>query len=149
METWLDDHGRTLVRAGRGRVTAVVPLNAEGTVVQVSVEIEVAARPGQAKAVRVLVRGLAEIDSPIHQTAAQSLEIGGDVDWIVRWVRHSWVPEDVPIESLRLATDTTAYISELALVDADRVDADRVAKSRGELIGIDAELSALIDSERP
>ena len=140
METWLGDDGRTLVRAGRGRVTAVVPQDAEAAVVQVSVEIEVAARPGQARAVRLIVRGLTQAGSPAHETAQNSLDAGGDVDWTIRWVPHSWVPADIPIASLRLATDTTAYLTELSPIEWDEVDttdhSDRA---------LEAELRALIE----
>jgi len=154
METWLGEDGRTLMRAGRGRVTAVVPQGSEREsvpptvdVVQVNVEIQVAARPGQARAIRVLVHGLVESGSDLHRVAQDSFAAGADVDWTIRWVRHSWVPEDVPVQSLRLSTDTAAYLEELVPVAWDDVDAGRSPLEADQ--ALEAELQALIDSERP
>lgn len=153
METWLGEDGRTLMRAGRGRVTAVVPQStgsdstgstpAVVEVFQVNVEIEVAVRPGQARAIRVLVHGLVESGSALHRVAQDTHAAGSDVDWTIRWVRHSWVPEDIPIQSLRLSTDTTAYLDDLVPVDLDKNDDSEAA------LALEAELQALIDAERP
>jgi hypothetical protein len=35
------------------------------------------------------------------------------VEWTVQWHRHDWVPDDLPIASLNLATDARAALAGL------------------------------------
>ena len=51
------------------------------------------------------------------------------VEWTVRWVRHDWVPDNLPITSLDLATDTVAALTGLVLQPRpqDAVDAEWAA----------------------
>lgn len=134
MQSWISDDGRVLTRTGRGRVAAVAAGENDSRVSMIKVEIEVAPRPGQARAIRLFVSGMTEVGSAAHDTALRAFEESASVDWTIRWTPHSWVPVDVPITSLNVATDTTAFIEELQVVaPAEAPDA------------IDEEISALLN----
>ena len=132
MQSWLSDDGRVLTRTGRGRVAAVASGEDDSPTAMIQVEIEVAARPGQARAIRLFVSGLTEAGSPIHLSALRAFEDSSAVDWTLRWTPHSWVPAEVPITSLTLATDTTAFLDELQVVEGvDAVDQEILALLEG------------------
>lgn len=133
MQSWISDDGRILSRSGRGRVAAVVTPGDDDRVAMIKVEIEVAARPGQARAIRLFVAGLTEAGSPAHQEALRAHEESAAVDWTIRWTPHSWVPAQVPITSLTLDTDTTAFLEEIQVVEVlDPIDEEILALLEGE-----------------
>lgn len=128
MQAWISDDGRVLTRAGRGRVTAVATGEEGSRISMIKVEIEVAPRPGQARSIRLFVSGLTEVGSAAHEAATRAFADSAVVAWTIRWMPHSWVPADVPITSLTLATDTTAFLEELQIVAvSDSLDEEIVA----------------------
>lgn len=130
MHAWitLDGDGReVLVRTGTGRVTAVVAIGADGEPVSIyRVEIDCDAPAGRARAIRYSVHGLLAADDPRVIEALELADRGERLRWTVEWHRHAWVPADLPIGSLDLATDAMARVTELLPVELaieDSVDA--------------------------
>ncbi len=123
MQAWLeaDDAGRQyMVRSGTGVVTAVVPvgsdLPAADTAALYRVEIYCDAPHGRPGAIRYSVHPLVSSADPLFAAAQAALDDVWAVEWTVQWHRFDWVPGDLPISSLNLATDAHA-----ALVGLDRV----------------------------
>ena len=122
MQAWLetDDRGRqVLVRSGTGVVTAVIPIgeaDPAGGHVLYRVEIYCDAPHGRPGAIRYTVHPLVTGADGLLRVARTALDEVWAVEWTVRWHRHDWIPADLPIASLNLATDTQA-----ALVGLDPV----------------------------
>ena len=123
MQAWtsLDGEGQEiLVRAGTGRVTAVVPVGEPDQPVRVyRVEIAVAAAPGRSRAVRVSAHALVASDDPLTLIAQDACDTGASISWEIDWRRHSWVPGHLPVASLNLASDTRATLRALERVTDD------------------------------
>lgn len=126
MQGWIersDTHGDVLVRRGRGLVTAVVDIaGPDGEPCPfVRVEIDCERPPGGPRAVRYRVHPLLPGDDPLAGQARRAQAEGIPVEWTVRWVRHDWIPIDLPVTSLDLMSDATAFLAGLqvgTLVDA-------------------------------
>jgi hypothetical protein len=122
MQAWLDtdDRGRqVLVRSGTGVVTAIVPVGVEGpddTHALYRVEIYCDAPHGRPGAIRYSAHPLVSSADPLFRQAQRALDEVWAVEWIIQWHRHDWIPGDLPISSLNLATDARA-----ALCGLDRV----------------------------
>lgn len=134
MQSWIEvdeDRGQVLVRQGVGAVTAVVDLadSSDPNMGLVRVEMDCPPPPGRPRAIRFRVRPVAAADSPLVAAARQAVEAEAMVEWTVRWVRHDWVPDNLPITSLDLATDTVAALTGLVLQPRpqDAVDAEWAA----------------------
>ncbi len=139
MQTWIvvDDAGtESLLRAGAGRVTAVVPVGDphDATLVY-RIEIDCDRPAGRPRAVRYRVHGLVQADDPLVVHALDASAAGAHVRWTIAWRRLPWVPDHLPMGSLDLATDARAEVQ--ALVVEPEVDpaveplADRIAPSHG------------------
>jgi len=119
MQAWvsLDDAGReVLTRSGVGRVTAVAAvgdIHEPAQVYRIEIECEPRVRP---RAVRIRAHGLLPVDDPLLATALDAEQHGWTVDWTIAWVRHPWVPGNLPISSLDLATDARATVLDLVRV---------------------------------
>ena len=122
MQAWLetDDRGRqVLVRSGTGVVTAVVPVgveDADDSHALYRVEIYCDAPHGRPGAIRVSTHPLVSAADPLLAVARQALDDVWAVEWTVQWHRHDWVPDDLPISSLNLATDARAALAGLVPV---------------------------------
>jgi hypothetical protein len=122
MQTWVETgtRGRQyLVRTGTGVVTAVVPVGivgAEDDATQYRVEIYCDAPHGRPGAIRYSTHPLISSADPLYAVALDALEQVWAVMWTVQWHRHDWIPDDVPIAALDLATDSRSV-----LVSLDRV----------------------------
>lgn len=122
MQAWLDtdDSGRQfLVRTGTGVVTAIVPVGTDGPDADHAlyrVEIYCDAPHGRPGAIRYSAHPLVSSADPLLAVARRALDDVWAVEWTVQWHRHDWIPADLPITSLNLATDTRA-----ALAGLDRV----------------------------
>lgn len=119
MQRWIEntaDRGEVLVRTGRGVVTAVVDLgDGEGPGAWLRIEIDCERPPDRPRAVRYRVHPRISQDDPLAERAWQALRQGVPVEWTVRWVRHDWIPAELPIASLDLATDAMAVLAGLAV----------------------------------
>ncbi len=134
MQSWVEvdaDRGQVLVRRGVGTVTAVVDLSesTDPNVGLIRVEMDCPAPTGRPRAIRFRIHPVAPADSPVVAAARQAVEAEATVEWTVRWVRHDWVPANLPITSLDLATDTVAALTGLVLQprSQDAVDAEWAA----------------------
>lgn len=121
MQGWIEQdgrHGHVLVRRGRGLVTAVVQLTADGDDDEgfVRVEIDCERPAGRPRAVRYRVHPVLPGGDPLVVDARRAQAEGLPVEWTVRWVRHDWIPADLPVTSLDLAADATAVLAGLVLV---------------------------------
>ena len=57
------------------------------------------------------------------------------VVWAIQWHRHDWIPDDLPIGSLDLLTDTRAFVTELRPVGSGLAQAgDYVPTAWGRLL---------------
>jgi hypothetical protein len=119
MQAWLEDdaQGRQfLVRTGTGVVTAVVPVGMgddEGAHALYRVEIYCDSPHGRPGAIRYSAHPLVPSDDPLYAVARRALDEVWAVEWTVQWHRHDWIPADLPIGSLNLATDATAVLVSL------------------------------------
>ena len=122
MQAWFetDASGRQyLVRTGTGVVTAIAPVGIAGpddTHTLMRVEIYCDAPHGRPGAIRYSAHPLVSSSDPLLRVARTALDEVWAVEWTVQWHRHDWIPADLPISSLNLATDARA-----ALVGLDRV----------------------------
>lgn len=127
MHAWItrDADGReVLVRTGTGRVTAVAPIGADGEPASIyRVEIDCDAPAGRARAIRYSVHGLLAAADPRVLEALEFADRGERLRWTVEWHRHSWIPADLPIGSLDLATDAMARVTELVPLELSVEDA--------------------------
>jgi hypothetical protein len=118
MQTWMESDGQGrqfLVRTGTGVVTAVVPVGAEegSDHAFCRVEIYCDAPHGRPGAIRYSAHSLVESGHRLHRAALEALEQVWPVEWTIQWHRHDWVPGDLPIASLNLATDARAVLTSL------------------------------------
>ncbi len=118
MQGWIevvDGRGETLLRRGTGVLTAVVPIGdpADG---RHRAEILCDAGPGRPRAIRITVHPTVLATAPAFEVARHAEREGLAVEWTIRWTRHDWVPVDLPVTALDLATDTAAVLEELAVV---------------------------------
>lgn len=119
MQAWLetDDTGRQfLVRTGTGVVTAIVPVGVAGpddTHALYRVEIYCDAPHGRPGAIRYSTHPLVSSGDPLFAVATRALDDVWAVEWTVQWHRHDWIPADLPIASLNLATDARAVLASL------------------------------------
>jgi hypothetical protein len=122
MQTWVeaDERGRQyLVRTGTGVVTAVAPVgmvDADDAHTLYRVEIYCDAPHGRPGAIRYSAHPLVAADNPLYRESLRALDQVWAVMWTVQWHRHDWIPDDVPIGALNLATDSRSL-----LVGLDRV----------------------------
>lgn len=121
MRGWIqfDERGRSvLCRAGRGIVTAIVPLVDEpaDVLARARVEIEVERPAGRPRSIRLSTAGLVFVDDPAFEAASLAELEGAPVSWSIEWHRHEWIPDAVDISSLNLVSD-----AEARLVALDRV----------------------------
>jgi hypothetical protein len=122
MHGWLevDDRGRQLlVRTGTGVVTAVSPIGIPDAHEDHStcvVEIYCDAPHGRPGSIRYSIHALVPTGHPLYREALEVLEQVWPVAWTVRWLRHEWIPDDLPIASLDLATDARAILCGLERV---------------------------------
>ena len=134
MQAWLevDDVGRQfLVRTGTGVVTAVVPvgiLGPDDSHALYRVEIYCDAPHGRPGAIRYSAHPTVGSTDPLYRIASEALEDVWAVEWTIQWHRHDWIPADLPIGSLNLATDARSVLAGLdrvalpELVDAEIPD---------------------------
>ena len=130
MQAWLevDDHGRQfLVRTGTGVVTAVAPVGIAGPDDSHSlyrVEIYCDAPHGRPGAIRYSTHPIVSSSAPLLESARAALDDVLAVVWTVQWHRHDWIPDNLPIASLNLATDARAVLTSLdAVALPDSVEA--------------------------
>lgn len=122
MQAWIevDDRGRQyLVRTGTGVVTAVAPVGIvgpDGEYEFYRVEIFCDAPHGRPGAIRYSAHALVGVGERLWHVAVEALDRVWPVIWTVQWRRHDWIPDDLPIVSLDLATDARGL-----LVALDRV----------------------------
>lgn len=118
MQTWVETDGlgrQFLVRTGTGVVTAVVPVGGDPDLDATffRVEIYCDAPHGRPGAIKYSAHALAEAGQPLHRAAVEALEQVWPVSWTVQWHRHDWIPADLPIASLNLATDARSLLTGL------------------------------------
>jgi hypothetical protein len=119
MQAWteVDDQGRQyLVRTGTGVITAVVPVGVADVGEAHTLyrtEIYCDAPHGRPGAIRYSAHPLVAADSPLLNLARAALSDVWPVFWTIQWHRHEWVPEDLPIASLDLATDARSTLAAL------------------------------------
>jgi hypothetical protein len=119
MQAWLetDEAGQqVLVRTGTGVVTAIVPVGMPGpddAHALYRVEIYCDAPHGRPGAIRYSAHPLVASGDPLLMVARRALDEVLAVEWTVAWRRHDWVPGDLPIASLNLATDAVAGLTAL------------------------------------
>ncbi len=119
MQSWLeiDERGRQyLVRTGTGVVTAVVPLgqpDPSGAHALYRVEIYCDAPHGRPGAIRYSTHPVVSGADPLIEVARRALDDVWAVEWTVQWHRHDWIPGDLQVSSLNLASDTTATLAAL------------------------------------
>ncbi len=124
MRAWVeaDDEGREfLVRAGSGLVTAVVPIGIPGPDHKHTfhrVEIYCDAPTGRPGAIRFSAHPLVAVDDPLFDIASGAQGATWPVAWTAQWHRHDWIPVDLPIGSLNLATDARCLLSALERIVA-------------------------------
>lgn len=119
MQSWLehDPDGREyLVRSGTGVVTAVVPVgevDESGEHALHRVEIYCDAPHGRPGSIRYSAHPLVSSADPLLDVARRALDEVWAVEWTVEWHRHDWIPADLPVTSLNLATDARAVLGAL------------------------------------
>jgi hypothetical protein len=131
MQAWLDsdEQGRQfLVRTGTGVVSAVVPVGIaepDESHALYRVEIYCDAPHGRPGAIRYSTHPVVSSEDPLFALARRALDEVWAVGWTVQWHRHDWVPADLPISSLNLATDARATLAGLDRVSLpEPVDMD-------------------------
>ncbi len=127
-----DPEGReVLVRTGSGRVAAVVPIgDPEGPTLLHRVEIACDPPAGRARAIRYSTQALLDALDPMVVAAIALQESDTAVRWSIEWHRHAWIPADLPISSLALATDARAILTDLAPLGSG-VDRESVTEGVG------------------
>lgn len=119
---WIEDDadGRSvLMRSGTGRVSglqAVGTSESAGDSTFHTVVIDVDQIPGRPRSVRLSVRARVRDGDRLHREAQEALSDEKRRTWSIAWHRHSWVPDQVPITSLDLQSDTQAWLLTLELV---------------------------------
>ncbi len=122
MQAWVESDDRRrqfLVRTGTGVVTAVAPVGIAGPHGEhefYRVEIYCDAPHGRPGAIRYSAHALVAVGEHLWRAAVEALDQVWPVIWTVQWHRHDWIPDDLPIASLDLATDARSV-----LVALDRV----------------------------
>lgn len=138
MQAWLDidDQGRQyLVRTGTGVVTAVVPIGVADPDEQHAfyrVEIYVDAPHGRPGAIRYSTHPIVSSEDPLYAVARRALDEVWAIEWTVQWHRLDFIPADLPMASLNLATDSRAVLASL----------DRVALP--EPVDLDVDIPAFL-----
>ena len=122
MRAWIeaDEAGRQfLSRAGEGTVVSVSPVGIagpDGDDVFHMIELDCdQARVG----VRVRVRAQVATEHEHFDMARTAFDDGRPRRWVVQWHRHEWVPAELPITSLDLATDAVGRLVEIRPADVD------------------------------
>lgn len=124
MRAWVDvdDQNREfLVRTGTGLVTAIVPIGIAGpdsSHTFYRVEIYCDAPSGRAGAIRYSVHPVVAADDELFEVASDAQEDVWPVLWSAQWHRHDWIPVELPISSLNLATDARCILAALDRVVA-------------------------------
>ncbi len=124
MRAWVeaDDQNREyLVRTGTGLVTAVVPIGIVGpgnTHTFYRVEIYCDAPGGRPGAIRYSVHPVVAADDELFEVASGALHDVWPIVWSAQWHRHDWIPVDLPIASLNLATDARCILAALERIVA-------------------------------
>lgn len=119
MQAWFetDAAGRQyLVRTGTGVVTAIGPVGVAGpddTHTLYRVEIYCDAPHGRPGAIRYTAHPTVASDDPLLAVARRALDEVWAVEWTVQWHRHDWIPVELPISALNLATDARAVLAAL------------------------------------
>lgn len=120
MQGWIesDAAGReVLVRTGTGVVTAIVLLGVDGDgPAQYRVEIYCDAPHGRPGAIRYSAHPTVPSGHPLLAVAQSALDEVWAVAWTIQWHRHEWVPDELPIMSLNLASDARNVLVELERV---------------------------------
>ena len=110
-----------------GVVTAVAPVGIAGPDDSHSlyrVEIYCDAPHGRPGAIRYSTHPIVSSSDPLLESARAALDDVLAVVWTVQWHRHDWIPDNLPIASLNLATDARAVLTSLdAVALPDSVEA--------------------------
>jgi hypothetical protein len=128
MRAWVeaDDQDREfLVRTGTGLVTAVVPVGIVGpdnAHTFYRVEIYCDAPGGRPGAIRYSVHPVVAADDELFEVASGAQKDMWPVVWSAQWHRHDWIPVELPVSSLNLATDARCILAAL-----DRIVAPELA----------------------
>lgn len=113
----LDDAGREFLRrSGSGTITAIGPHGApsnDGEHVFVRVTILVDGSAGPSSSIRFQATAVTATGSALHQIALEAYDDGSNIAWVIEWHRHDWVPGELPISSLNIASDTRGVVVEL------------------------------------
>lgn len=116
MRSWVevDEHDRQyVVRAGTGLITAVVPIGIadSGDLCELyRVEISCDVPNGRSSAVRYSAHPVVAAQDPLADFAFAALGNVWAVAWTIEWRRHEWVPDEVPVGSLDLASDARCLL---------------------------------------
>ncbi len=122
MQGWVEEdaQGRSiLMRSGTGRVSGLLAVGSpdeDGELPFHTVVIDVDQIAGRPRSVRLSIRARVRDNDPLHREAQAGLADELRRAWSVAWHRHSWVPDQVPITSLDLQSDTQAWLLSLELV---------------------------------
>jgi hypothetical protein len=116
MRAWIEVDGESrqfLSRTGKGVVVSVTPVGIVGpgdTHSFHSVEIDCEQESGS---LHLRVRAQVATVDALYGEAVMAFEQGNSVVWAIQWHRHEWVPADLPIESLNLASDARGRLVEM------------------------------------
>ena len=116
MRAWIeaDDAGRQfLSRAGEGIVVSVSPVGIAGPDGDSPfhlIALDCDHGPG---GIRVRVRAQVATADALYAIGSAAFESGQPMVWAVQWHRHDWVPAELPITTLDLATDAVGRLVEL------------------------------------
>lgn len=113
----LDDAGREFLRrSGSGTITAIGPHGApstDGEHVFVRITILVDGAAGPSSSIRFQATAVTTTGSALHQIAVEAFDDQRSIAWVIEWHRHDWVPGELPITALNLASDTRGVVVEL------------------------------------
>ncbi len=123
MKAWIeaDDAGRQfLSRAGEGIVVSVSPVGIAGPDGDYLFHLIALDCDHGPNGVRVRVRAQIATEDPLYAIGCSAFDDGYPMVWAVQWHRHDWVPGELPIVSLDLATDAVGRLVELRAADLDQ-----------------------------
>ncbi len=113
----LDQEGREFLRrSGSGTITAIGPCGSprsDGEHVFVRITILVDGAVGPSNSIRFQATALTATGSSLHQIALEAFDDQQGIAWTIEWHRHDWVPGELPITALNLASDTRGIVVEL------------------------------------
>jgi hypothetical protein len=123
MTSWIevDDKGlEFLVRSGSGSVLSLTPVGLVGpndvhTFYLVELEVR---EPSPPAALHYRAVGHVRRDEGPFTLLHRAWSEGSLVSWVMRWRRHEWVPNELPLLSLDHVADTRAEVIDIQMLES-------------------------------